>query len=154
MHRLKVWLWKIACRFKIARPKTVRCTAFGLILCYALFPNSSLMRHVIFLLFHSFHSFPSLLLLLALFFFFFFFFFFFLSRTMGVPSRQITTFDSAHESPEVAGKYKNKIIRYWDHQTRKLVREKGMIWNFHSWNEAFFSRNDMPAQYSYVQNLL
>ena len=33
--------------------------------------------------------------------------------------------------------YQQEILRYWDRNSRRMVAEVGMIWNFHSWNEAW-----------------
>ncbi len=60
-------------------------------------------------------------------------------RTVGIPSRQITTFQSAHESPDRSGKYTHQIHNYYD-KTGKLITQTGTVWNFHSWNEAWIKR--------------
>jgi len=65
-----------------------------------------------------------------------------LLRTLGIPSRHLTTFESAHESPDANGKYTHEIAMIYDSNGR-LIQRKGSIWNFHSWNDAWFNRPDV-----------
>jgi len=64
-----------------------------------------------------------------------------LLRSLGVPSRHLTTFESAHESP-VNGKYSHEIVMVYN-SNGKLIQRLGSIWNFHSWNDAWFNRPDL-----------
>jgi len=64
-----------------------------------------------------------------------------LLRSLGIPSRHLTTFESAHESPE-NGKYIHEITMIYN-SNGKLIQRKGSIWNFHSWNDAWFNRPDV-----------
>jgi len=62
---------------------------------------------------------------------------------LGIPSRHLTTFESAHESP-VNGKYSHEIIMVYNSEGQ-LIQRQGSIWNFHSWNDAWFNRPDVIA---------
>jgi len=66
-----------------------------------------------------------------------------LLRTLGIPSRQLTTFNSAHESAGPQG-YTHVIKRYYD-STGKMVQQDGSVWNFHSWNDAWMKRSDLSG---------
>jgi len=65
-----------------------------------------------------------------------------LLRSLGIPSRHLTTFESAHESPDENGKYTHEIAMIYN-SNGKLIQRKGSIWNFHSWNDAWFNRPDV-----------
>jgi len=67
-------------------------------------------------------------------------------RAMGVPARQLTTFDSGHESAGDDGKYTHIFSRYYD-PDGKYLGMTGSIWNFHSWVDAWMSRDDLPQEY-------
>uniref|UniRef100_A0A0A9Y470 Protein-glutamine gamma-glutamyltransferase 4 n=1 Tax=Lygus hesperus TaxID=30085 RepID=A0A0A9Y470_LYGHE len=60
-------------------------------------------------------------------------------RTVGIATRQITNFDSAHETPVAPMTYNQEILRYWDRNTRGMIAEVGMIWNFHSWTDVYLN---------------
>jgi len=64
-------------------------------------------------------------------------------RTIGIPARQITNFQSAHESSQY-GPYRSSIDYLFD----ASGEQKGMlgsIWNFHAWVEFYFSRVDLSS---------
>jgi len=63
-------------------------------------------------------------------------------RTIGIPSRQLFTFGSGHESPE-GGVYHHYIEQKYDTNGRYLGMAHGSVWNFHSWNDIWLnSRKD------------
>jgi hypothetical protein len=74
-----------------------------------------------------------------------------LGRVMGIPTRQISNFDSAHETPVAPGVYNQEILRYWDRNSRRMVAEVGMIWNFHSWNEVWHDNRVAGSPYTGAQ---
>ncbi|CAN9509303.1 unnamed protein product [Ophioblennius macclurei] len=62
-------------------------------------------------------------------------------RCLGIPSRVITNYYSAHDND---GNLKMDIIL--DENGRiDRNRTKDSIWNYHCWNECFMSRPDLPA---------
>ncbi|XP_026543258.1 protein-glutamine gamma-glutamyltransferase 5-like [Notechis scutatus] len=64
-------------------------------------------------------------------------------RSLGIPTRVVTNFDSGHE------KDGNLVIDvYYDNTGQLLPREsKDSIWNFHVWNECWMVRRDLPPGY-------
>lgn len=68
-------------------------------------------------------------------------------RAMGIPARAISNFDSAHETPVAPMTYNQEILRYWDRNSRSMVAEVGMIWNFHSWTDVFLNNRYSEAPF-------
>jgi hypothetical protein len=68
-------------------------------------------------------------------------------RTLGIPARQLTTFDSGHDSPNEYGVYEHVYHRYFDADTGKFLEMTHSIWNFHNWVDAWMSRPDLPEGY-------
>ncbi|KAM9296682.1 protein-glutamine gamma-glutamyltransferase 5-like [Gastrophryne carolinensis] len=64
-------------------------------------------------------------------------------RCLGIPTRVITNFDSAHDTNS------NLIIdEYYDSTGKKLPQERNdSIWNFHVWCECWMARRDLPPGY-------
>ncbi|XP_040294822.1 protein-glutamine gamma-glutamyltransferase 5-like isoform X1 [Bufo bufo] len=64
-------------------------------------------------------------------------------RSLGIPTRVVTNFDSAHDTNS------NLIIdEYYDTNGKKLSKESNdSIWNFHVWCECWMARRDLPPEY-------
>ncbi|XP_053309393.1 protein-glutamine gamma-glutamyltransferase 2 [Spea bombifrons] len=63
-------------------------------------------------------------------------------RCLGIPSRVITNYYSAHDTNS------NLLIeQYLDEQGNKQKKQKDMIWNFHCWIEAWMARPDLGGGY-------
>ncbi|KAJ8340707.1 hypothetical protein SKAU_G00353400 [Synaphobranchus kaupii] len=64
-------------------------------------------------------------------------------RALGVPSRVVTNFNSAHDSNG------NLVIEeFYTDTGEKLHLSKDSIWNFHVWVECWMSRKDLGSQFS------
>uniref|UniRef100_A0A665URW3 protein-glutamine gamma-glutamyltransferase n=1 Tax=Echeneis naucrates TaxID=173247 RepID=A0A665URW3_ECHNA len=62
-------------------------------------------------------------------------------RCLGIPSRVVTNFYSAHDND---GNLKTDIILH-DNGSIDRNRTKDSIWNYHCWNECYMTRPDLPA---------
>lgn len=64
-------------------------------------------------------------------------------RGLGIPTRVITNFDSAHDT------HNNLIIdEFYDTTGKKLPKKSSdSIWNFHVWCECWMARRDLPSGY-------
>ncbi|KAK5897681.1 hypothetical protein CgunFtcFv8_015163 [Champsocephalus gunnari] len=61
-------------------------------------------------------------------------------RALGIPSRVITNFNSAHDN---TGNLKTDLIFKQDGSPDER-NTRDSIWNYHCWNEAFMTRPDLP----------
>ncbi|KAI9513928.1 hypothetical protein NQZ68_038330 [Dissostichus eleginoides] len=61
-------------------------------------------------------------------------------RALGIPSRVVTNFNSAHDN---TGNLKTDLIFKEDGSPDER-NTRDSIWNYHCWNEAFMTRPDLP----------
>ncbi|XP_025913709.1 protein-glutamine gamma-glutamyltransferase E-like [Apteryx rowi] len=64
-------------------------------------------------------------------------------RCLGIPTRTITNFSSAHDADGNL-----RVDEFYDTSGNHLNRGADSIWNFHVWNESWFSRSDLGPSYS------
>ncbi|XP_066443352.1 protein-glutamine gamma-glutamyltransferase E-like isoform X2 [Eleutherodactylus coqui] len=65
------------------------------------------------------------------------------NRTLGIPCRVITNYNSAHDTNG-----NMTIEEYYDIQGNAVAESDDSIWNFHCWNEAWFVRTDLDPKYN------
>ncbi|XP_074644521.1 coagulation factor XIII A chain-like [Tubulanus polymorphus] len=66
-----------------------------------------------------------------------------LLRTLGIPTRSVTNFESAHDNDGSMS-----IDFHWDKNSGEpRNRLNDSIWNFHVWNESWMARTDLPKGY-------
>ncbi|XP_039972459.1 transglutaminase 5, like [Xiphias gladius] len=61
-------------------------------------------------------------------------------RVLGIPSRVVTNFNSAHDTNGNLG-----IEEYYSETGQKLNHSKDSIWNFHVWVECWMTRQDLGS---------
>jgi len=62
-----------------------------------------------------------------------------LLRAIGIPTRSVTNFASAHDSDASM-----TIDFHFDEDGKPLKELDDSVWNFHVWNESWFKRPDLP----------
>ncbi|XP_067035423.1 coagulation factor XIII A chain-like isoform X2 [Acropora muricata] len=62
-----------------------------------------------------------------------------LLRAIGIPTRSVTNFASAHDTDASM-----TIDFHFDEQGKPLKHLDDSVWNFHVWNESWFKRPDLP----------
>ncbi|NXC47924.1 TGM3L glutamyltransferase, partial [Penelope pileata] len=63
-------------------------------------------------------------------------------RSLGIPTRVITNFNSAHDR-----NINLSIDKYIDVSGKTLHLTEDSVWNFHVWNESWFIRRDLGSFY-------
>ncbi|KGL79522.1 Protein-glutamine gamma-glutamyltransferase 6, partial [Tinamus guttatus] len=63
-------------------------------------------------------------------------------RSLGIPTRVITNFNSAHDT-----NINLSIDKYIDTSGKTLYLNEDSVWNFHVWNESWFIRRDLGSFY-------
>uniref|UniRef100_A0A8B9PCH5 protein-glutamine gamma-glutamyltransferase n=1 Tax=Apteryx owenii TaxID=8824 RepID=A0A8B9PCH5_APTOW len=63
-------------------------------------------------------------------------------RSLGIPTRVITNFNSAHDT-----NINLSIDKYIDISGKTLYLNEDSVWNFHVWNESWFVRRDLGSFY-------
>jgi len=62
-----------------------------------------------------------------------------LMRALGVPTRSVTNYDSAHDTD-----VSMSIDYHMDEEGEMLNHLNDSVWNYHVWNESWFKRPDLP----------
>uniref|UniRef100_A0A8C2PW30 protein-glutamine gamma-glutamyltransferase n=1 Tax=Cyprinus carpio TaxID=7962 RepID=A0A8C2PW30_CYPCA len=65
-------------------------------------------------------------------------------RCLGIPARVISNYCSAHDN---TGNLKTDIILDEDGRVNRS-RTRDSVWNYHSWNEVYMKRPDLPEKFS------
>ncbi|XP_040209071.1 protein-glutamine gamma-glutamyltransferase 4 [Rana temporaria] len=64
-------------------------------------------------------------------------------RSLGIPARSVTNFNSAHDTEE------NLKIDYYQNEQGETIDDisSDSVWNFHVWNDVWMKRPDLPNGY-------
>lgn len=62
-----------------------------------------------------------------------------LCRALGIPTRSVTNFESAHDTDASM-----TIDFHWNEEDEPIDKMNDSVWNFHVWNESWFLRPDLP----------
>lgn len=65
-----------------------------------------------------------------------------LLRALGIPTRSVTNFESAHDCDASM-----TIDTHFDCKGDPIEEKNDSVWNFHVWNESWFRRPDLPDGY-------
>ncbi|XP_031574152.1 protein-glutamine gamma-glutamyltransferase K-like [Actinia tenebrosa] len=65
-----------------------------------------------------------------------------LLRAIGIPTRSVTNFESAHDTDQSM-----TIDFHFDEEDNPIHTMNESVWNFHVWNESYFTRPDIPPGY-------
>ncbi|XP_014666133.1 PREDICTED: coagulation factor XIII A chain-like [Priapulus caudatus] len=65
-----------------------------------------------------------------------------LARALGIPTRPVTCFESAHDTDASM-----TVDFHYDEDDQPVDYLNDSVWNFHVWNESWFRRPDLPSGY-------
>ncbi|ESO91068.1 hypothetical protein LOTGIDRAFT_122446, partial [Lottia gigantea] len=62
-----------------------------------------------------------------------------LLRAMGIPARCVTSYKAAHDSD-----FSSALDSHWSTSNKPKINLDDALWDYHVWNEAWFTRPDLP----------